>query len=73
MVDYEKGTPGWDIGQMITRHDVLCAKREDLRRTVTLILSGMERADSANMTECTCGRGPCSSETTRRRNGGSAA
>lgn len=68
MVDYEKGTPSWDIGIIITRHDVDCAKRVILRSNT--VRPAGERADEANHMACTCGRGESPAETTRRRANG---
>ena len=64
MVDYEKGTAGWDISMMLTRHHVSCARRLTLIRTVGQ--PAEKRASEANATTCTCGHGDSPAEVTRR-------
>lgn len=64
MVDYEKGSPAWDIGIMMTRHPEGCARRSDLHRTQRLRQSGKDRLESAMHVVCSCGAGNSTAETT---------
>lgn len=61
MTDYEKGSPAWDIGMILTRHKMAgidgfdCARSRSLRET-----TGMPshiRLSKALATPCDCGAG----------------
>jgi len=72
MVDYEKGSPAWDVGIIVTRHHVDCARLADLRRTAAIKSAGgyvtaEERLSSALTTPCSCGAGDSDAEATSRR------
>lgn len=70
MVDFEKGSPGWDTGIILTRHTtigVVCARVADLRSTTPIMgstLTPHERLVQALSIECTCGAGDSESEQT---------
>lgn len=75
MGDYERGTPAWDLGIALTRHNdgitkgqngtlIPCARVENILSTVGHGLSSGQRLDSALATECTCGAGDSQSEAT---------
>jgi hypothetical protein len=59
---YEKGTPAWDIGQLLTRHAVglpehkgrVCAIVASLRDSVGQ--PAKERLARAEQVACTCGK-----------------
>lgn len=75
---YEKGTPAWDIGQILTRHhqdhggNSPCARVTVLRRSANPArdasglqrMTAAERLDQALRTECTCGADDSPAETT---------
>jgi hypothetical protein len=71
MVDYEKGSPSWDIGQIVTRHASdprvgICAKVLSLQATRGD--SPTARLIAAHKVACNCGAGDSMSEhTTDRR------
>jgi len=66
MVDYEKGTPGWDIGIILTRHTTLavpiCAKVAVLRQTAGR--PAAERLAASRAVACSCGAGNSEAENT---------
>ena len=67
MVDYEKGTPSWDVGMILTRHfsplDArACARVQSLRSTVGMLPE--DRLAQALATECSCGHGDSDAERT---------
>lgn len=70
MVDFEKGSPAWDIGMILTRHNTAqaggqpCAMVEELWRTAGMRMSGTQRLAQARMYDCNCGAGESSAETT---------
>lgn len=69
MVDYEKGSPAWDIGIILTRHEsgtfgaFACAKVVEIRGGG----ARDERLKRAWATECTCGMGDSPAEHTSER------
>jgi hypothetical protein len=72
MVDYEKGTPSWDISQILTRHanhasgaDRSCEKVASLIRTRGR--PAHERLQAAHEAPCDCGAGDSISEHTTER------
>jgi len=67
MVDYEKGTASWDIGQIMTRHHEDCVRRHSLRSTAQRSYSSAERLDMALNSKCTCEAGDSDTETTSLR------
>lgn len=68
---YEKGSPAWDIGQMLTRHRTLptavCARVVELRRSAHAGETPAARLDRALKTVCDCGAGNSDSEATSLR------
>lgn len=60
---YEKGTPAWDIGQILTTHAVglpsqngqVCDKVQSLRNTALKGMQAADRLSLAEKTPCTCG------------------
>lgn len=61
----EKGTPAWDIGILLTRHQTVepsCAKVLTLRRNVGQL--GHARLAEARKVVCTCGAGDSTAENT---------
>jgi hypothetical protein len=62
LVDYEKGTPAWDIGQIMTRHPETCARRFELKRTGGTGMPSEHRLERALSIDCTCGRGDSTTE-----------
>lgn len=72
MTDYEKGSPAWDIGIILTRHKSRlhgdatdCARVMRLRYTIGR--PSRERLDSALSVGCTCGKGDSTAEQTTYR------
>jgi hypothetical protein len=78
-VEYEKGSPAWDIGQILTIHaSVAHGDSGNCARVTSLLASkhwpAEERLRHALTTPCTCGKGDSSAEhTTERMNHGRAA
>lgn len=76
MVDYEKGTPSWDISAILTRHqtlpldDTACARVVELRSTALSGMPAQHRLERALNTECSCGVGDSDAERTSLRQGG---
>lgn len=83
MVDYESGSPSWDLGMILTRHGTgfarnedgttgLCARVTELRRTAgpsnASGLTAEARLKLALAVECSCGAGDSDAETTSHRN-----
>jgi hypothetical protein len=73
VVDFEKGTPAWDISMILTRHASIragapesCAMVDSLLQTVRTH-PPHERLRLALAENCTCGRGRSGSETTSLR------
>lgn len=67
MVDYEKGSPAWDIGTILTRHrttGTACARVSELRSHAFQGIQPRERLRRALNTDCTCGAGDSSAEIT---------
>jgi hypothetical protein len=73
MVDYEKGTPAWDIGMILTRHAdglhkgqngkvMSCARVISLRRTAHSPMTSSERLAGALAHVCDCGAGDSDAE-----------
>lgn len=69
MVDYEKGSPSWDIGIILTRHEDGCARRKELERSnaQTFKPDPHRRLQLALDTDCDCGRGDSEAERTSYR------
>ena len=73
MVDYEKGTPAWDMGSILTRHtahvldESACSKVKYLRETASVRMNPSDRLKTALETPCTCGAGDDMSERTSLR------
>lgn len=67
MTDYEKGSPAWDIGMILTRHTDSCSRNVNLRYTAanrSKFPTGQARLESALATPCDCGAGDNKSERT---------
>ena len=62
MVDYEKGTPSWEIGMLLTRHAAglpehkyeICDKVQALRQNAMAGKTPEQRLEEANLVECSC-------------------
>lgn len=69
LVDYEKGTPAWDIGMILTLHSSEAhGAAKNCARVVSLLNTkgkpGAERLTAALATRCTCGKGDSPAERT---------
>lgn len=73
MTDYEKGSPAWDIGHILTVHEAglagrpLCARVAELRRTAFMRIESGLRLRQALDVACTCGNGDSPGERTSLR------
>jgi len=67
MTDYEKGSPAWDIGMVLTRHTDGCERVLALKATAGMHMSGSERLTRAAGIACTCGAGNSPTEHTTER------
>lgn len=69
---YEKGTPAWDVGIILTRHSTSLIRPPACARARALELSAGDpdthrRLREALLIGCTCGKGDSSAESTSLR------
>ena len=65
---YEKGNASWDIGIILTRHDLACARVIELRRTAIVRGQPDKRLRLALSVACTCHANDSKSERTSMTN-----